>query len=381
MALLAGRSVQGIGGGGILSLNLVILTDVVPLRQRPAYLAITQGAWAIGTIIGPLIGGLFAQHTTWRWVFYVNFPLCGICLVLVPFSVKLYAEGPSVKTRLMRLDWIGMTLFIPSVSSFLIGVTWGGSQFAWGSFHTLVPIVVGVVGLAATVVWEVYGASRPFLRLSLLNSRSGSAAHICALLQGVLVSSFFLRMTRSKVCSLLTQCVLPAELWDVLSACVFRRRKMRLADDHWRQSYTHLRLPHTHEHCCRSVYTANWPFPMGYMVWLVYRNLRIRSPDSLRFQHPRLCLGFNLDCARPGSGADLDGTEFLHPGHGRQSGCRVCRCYVHICANRRNVYRSGGRKYTLPEHHENPSDRPELAHDGGHQHRGSVNPDLQLPTA
>jgi MFS family permease len=64
--LLAGRSVQGIGGGGTLSLGLVIMTDIVPLRQRPTYNGIIQVAWAVGTITGPLIGGLFADHSTVR---------------------------------------------------------------------------------------------------------------------------------------------------------------------------------------------------------------------------------------------------------------------------------------------------------------------------
>lgn len=64
--LLAGRSVQGIGGGGTLSLGLVIMTDIVPLRQRPTYNGIIQIAWAVGTIMGPFIGGLFADHSTVR---------------------------------------------------------------------------------------------------------------------------------------------------------------------------------------------------------------------------------------------------------------------------------------------------------------------------
>ena len=66
--LLAGRSIQGIGGGGLLALGMVILTDIIPLRQRPVFLGFIQISWAIGTVSGPLIGGLFVQHATWRWV-------------------------------------------------------------------------------------------------------------------------------------------------------------------------------------------------------------------------------------------------------------------------------------------------------------------------
>lgn len=70
--LLAGRSVQGIGGGGVVTLGQVIFADIVPLRQRPKYFAIVLGAWAIGSVAGPLIGGVFVDRMSWRWCFYIN---------------------------------------------------------------------------------------------------------------------------------------------------------------------------------------------------------------------------------------------------------------------------------------------------------------------
>ncbi|KKZ65310.1 hypothetical protein EMCG_08826 [[Emmonsia] crescens] len=94
--LLAGRSIQGVGAGGVFVLGYVILTDIVPLRQRPKFTAIIQIAWAIGTILGPLVGGLFAEHTTWRWTFYINFPFCVIGFVMVPI-----AYNPSPNSNLL----------------------------------------------------------------------------------------------------------------------------------------------------------------------------------------------------------------------------------------------------------------------------------------
>ncbi len=185
--LLAGRSIQGIGGGGILALGLVILTDIVPLRQRPIYLGVIQMSWALGIISGPLIGGLIVQHTTWRWIFYLNFPFCGIGFLTVPLVMRLQVDRASVKERLFYVDWIGGSLFVSSTCSFLIGVTWGGSEYPWSSWRTLVPIIVGFAGVAATTVWERYGASRPFLRLGLFDSYSALAAYTGAVLQGLLV--------------------------------------------------------------------------------------------------------------------------------------------------------------------------------------------------
>lgn len=85
-------------------LGLVVLTDIIPLRQRPIYLGINQISWAIGTISGPLVAGLLAQHTTWRWIFYTNFPFCGIGLVTVPLVMRLSVKPATLEERLLM--WI-----------------------------------------------------------------------------------------------------------------------------------------------------------------------------------------------------------------------------------------------------------------------------------
>lgn len=185
--LLAGRSIQGIGGGGIISMGIIIVTDIVPLRQRPKYSNFIQLAWAIGSLIGPLLGGLFAEYTTWRWIFYLNFPFCGIGFVVIFFAIRLEARRSSLGRRLLQVDWIGGTGFIGSVTSFLIGITWGGVQFPWSSFRTWLPMVVGVLGILASIAWEAYGTTRAFIRLSVFRGRSATAAYVCALAQGLLV--------------------------------------------------------------------------------------------------------------------------------------------------------------------------------------------------
>lgn len=98
--LLAGRSIQEVGGGGILVVRHVILTDIIPLRERPIYIEILQISWAIGSISGPLIGGLFVHHTTWRCIFYINFVFCGIGDLTIPLVMKLDLRRALVKKRL-----------------------------------------------------------------------------------------------------------------------------------------------------------------------------------------------------------------------------------------------------------------------------------------
>lgn len=197
IALLIGRSIQGIGGGGIIAMVLVIFTDIIPLRQRPKYNGYVQMAWALGTITGPLIGGAFSQHASWRWIFYINFPFCGIGLLMVPLVVKLKKPKPSLRAMLQQVDWFGGFLFIGSTTSFLVGVTWGGTQYPWSSYNTLLPLCMGVVGGVFSVLWEKWGAKFPFLRLSIFTTRSAFAAYTCALIQGLIVSFLSFRPSAS----------------------------------------------------------------------------------------------------------------------------------------------------------------------------------------
>ncbi|KAJ5367215.1 major facilitator superfamily-domain-containing protein [Penicillium brevicompactum] len=187
--LLAGRTIQGVGGGGILCQTFVITTDIIPLRQRPAYSSIIQVAFVVGTVTGPLIGGLLVDHSTWRWVFYLNFPFMAVGLVMVPWVVRLQRpRNGSVAKQLKSIDWVGTLLFMGSVSSFLMGITWGGGQFAWSSWRTLFPICLGLVGVLAAILWLRKVPKNPLLSLALFRNTSSRAMYICAVLQGLLVS-------------------------------------------------------------------------------------------------------------------------------------------------------------------------------------------------
>lgn len=186
-ALLVGRSIQGVGGGGIIVLSLVIFTDIVPLRQRPKWYGTVQGAWAMGNCFGPILGGIISQDTTWRWVFYVMFPFCGFGLVAIPFLLTLKPKVETLGDKLARVDWIGSFIFMGSATSFLIAISWGGTQFAWSSAQTLAPLIIGVAGLVGTAIWERYMAKEPFLPHSLFYNTSAIAAFICSSFQGLVL--------------------------------------------------------------------------------------------------------------------------------------------------------------------------------------------------
>ncbi|RAO69440.1 uncharacterized protein BHQ10_005452 [Talaromyces amestolkiae] len=185
--LLLGRVLQGVGGAGILPMTQIVLCDIVPLRFRPKYASVAQLAWAIGSITGPLIGGLMVQHVTWRWIFYLNLPFCGVGMIIVPFIIRLKTKQSSIMTKLTRIDWIGGFLFIGSMTAFLMAVTWGGVDHAWDSAATLAPLIVGVVGTFVSILWEKWGAREPFIRLAIFSNRSALAGYYCAMTQGLVL--------------------------------------------------------------------------------------------------------------------------------------------------------------------------------------------------
>ncbi|KAI1175260.1 major facilitator superfamily transporter [Nemania sp. FL0916] len=185
--LLVGRSIQGIGGGGIHSLGLVIQTDIVPLRWRPKWYGVTLGFWALGLAIGPIIGGAVVHSTTWRWIFYLMFPFLGFSLISVPYLLTLKPKEATFCEKLARIDWLGSFIFTGSATSFLIAVSWGGSQFEWNSFQTLVPLIIGFVGLLGTLVYEKLWAKEAFLRHSLYHNTSSIVAYLCGSIQGMVM--------------------------------------------------------------------------------------------------------------------------------------------------------------------------------------------------
>ncbi|KAF3399060.1 Efflux pump roqT [Talaromyces pinophilus] len=186
--LLLGQVLQGVGGAGILPLTQIALCDIVPLRFRPKYASVAQLAWAIGSINSPLIGGLMVRHVTWRWIFYMNLPFCGVGMVIVPFIIPLKTKQSSTMAKLTRIDWIGEFLFIGCMTSFLMAITWGGVDHAWDSEATLVaPLVIGIVKTIVSILWEKWGAREPFIRLAIISNWSAHAGYYCAMTQGLVL--------------------------------------------------------------------------------------------------------------------------------------------------------------------------------------------------
>ncbi len=151
--LIAGRTVQGLGAGGIFVLVDTVVCDLVPLQQRAKYLGLVRVFGAIGFPLGPVVGGALAA-ANWRWCFYLTLVTSGLSLIFLAFFLDLKNKQQSWKVSLGRLDYFGAFLFTGSITAILLGLTMGGNAYSWGSANVVVPIVVGVVGWAAFHIYE-----------------------------------------------------------------------------------------------------------------------------------------------------------------------------------------------------------------------------------
>ncbi|KAI1460039.1 MFS general substrate transporter [Annulohypoxylon moriforme] len=116
--MIAGHAVQGIGGGGINLLIELIVSDLIPLRQRGAYMGIIFGVFSLGTAVGPLVGGTIVDGITWRWVFYINLPVAGTALILHILFLRVnYDRETSIIERLKKIDYAGNAILVGSVVS------------------------------------------------------------------------------------------------------------------------------------------------------------------------------------------------------------------------------------------------------------------------
>jgi EmrB/QacA subfamily drug resistance transporter len=179
--LIVFRGLQGIGAGGLMTLAFTIIGDVVPPRQRGKYQGYFGAVFATSSVLGPLLGGLFTDQLSWRWVFFINIPIGALALTAIAYRLHL----PVHKSE-HRIDFAGAGLLAVSVVSLLLATVWGGVDYPWNSPQIIGLFATSIVG-TALFIWRERFAKEPIISLELFKNSIFRVATLLGFVIGIVM--------------------------------------------------------------------------------------------------------------------------------------------------------------------------------------------------
>ncbi|HXQ18995.1 MAG TPA: MDR family MFS transporter [Acidimicrobiales bacterium] len=179
--LIGSRAIQGIGAGGLMVGAQAVMGDVISPRQRGRYMGYFGAVFGITSVLGPLIGGFFTEHLTWRWVFYINLPLGAVALFIVAAVLHL----PRKRTQ-HKIDYLGTALLGAGVTGIILLTTWGGTTYAWRSSQIIGLAALSLAMIAAFLVVETR-SPEPIIPLGLFRLRVFSVANAIGFIVGFIM--------------------------------------------------------------------------------------------------------------------------------------------------------------------------------------------------
>jgi len=170
--LIIGRAIQGIGGGSVISMVNIVVADIVSLRERATYMGIVNSVFSFSSVVGPLVGGVFADRFTWRLAFYINVPICFIAIVLIALYVKIPTPPGTFMEKFKKIDFTGTFLLIGFSLCLLLGLNWGGTNYPWKSGIIIGLFIAASIFLIAFIIVECFVAKDPIIPPVIFHQRN-----------------------------------------------------------------------------------------------------------------------------------------------------------------------------------------------------------------
>lgn len=177
--LIFARTVQGLGGGGLMVVAMTVVADIIPPRQRGKIQGVFGAVFGVATVVGPLMGGFIVEHLSWQWIFLINLPLGILALVVIGFALKAKPDRVAHK-----VDYMGFVLLTTALSAFVLATSLGGNTFPWFSMPIIGLVALSLAALAA-FIWVEARAAEPVLPLKLFRNNTFVIANAVGFLTGM----------------------------------------------------------------------------------------------------------------------------------------------------------------------------------------------------
>lgn len=196
--LIAARAIQGVGASGMFVSIIAVISVVTAVEKRAAFMAGFGFVFVIASVIGPLLGGVFTEHLTWRWCFWINLPFGGVATAAIIFLLP--ARDPEQRRpdqatgwkAVLEMDWLGSALAFLFVTCLLLALQWGGNDYRWDSWRIILLFVLGGVFTILFFTWEWYYNEKALIPRSIMTNRTaqGSSAALFMLMTAMLGGTY-----------------------------------------------------------------------------------------------------------------------------------------------------------------------------------------------